>query len=145
MKKVLILLMVLGACWQVQAQEWQTDFEQAKTLAARQHRAIVMVFQGSDWCSVCMKLDKEVFRSEAFKTAADEKYVLLKVDFPRRKANALPADQQKKNNQLAERYNRNGYFPLVVLLDERGHVLGETGYKKMSPEEYVMHLSSLKN
>lgn len=144
MKKLLALLLVLHVLVFAKGQEWQTDFEQAKALAAQEHRDILMVFQGSDWCSVCMKLDKEILRSEVFQAVARQKYVLLKVDFPRRKANKLPADQQEKNNQLAEQYNQNGYFPLVVLLDEKGRVQGKTGYMKMSPEEYIGHLSSLK-
>ncbi len=60
---------------------------------------------------------------------------MLLADFPRKKQNMLPVEQQKKNEQLAETYNKNGYFPLVVVLDKDGKVLGQTGYKKITVKE----------
>jgi len=35
-----------------------------------------------------------------------------------------------------------GYFPLVLLLDANGKVLGKTGYKKVKPAEYISLLNS---
>lgn len=125
------------------AQDWKTDFDSAKKEAHDANKKLIMVFQGSDWCAPCMKLNQEIWSSEAFKNYAKEHYVLLKVDFPRKKANALPAEQQEKNGQLAETYNKNGYFPFVVVLDPQGKVVGETGYKHISPEEYISQLNSL--
>nr|WP_321453834.1 thioredoxin family protein [uncultured Carboxylicivirga sp.] len=139
------LVAIFMLCFSVMhAGEWLTDFNKAKQMAASEHKSILMLFQGSDWCSVCMRLDKEILSTDAFLQKAKEDYVLLKVDFPRRKANALPKEQQEKNNELAEQFNPNGYFPMVVVLDANGSVLGRTGYKKMSPDEYYNHLSSFK-
>ena len=39
-------------------------------------------------------------------------------------------------------YNKQGFFPFVVVLDEEGKVLGETGYKKVEPIEYINILNS---
>lgn len=127
-----------------QAQEWQTDFDQAKAIAAKENKQIIMVFQGSDWCAPCIKLDHEIWSSEVFKSYAGDHFVMLKVDFPRKKANALAREQQEKNNKLAEIYNRQGFFPFVVIFDPQGHKLGETGYKKMTPDDYIQHLLSFK-
>jgi thioredoxin-related protein len=143
MKGLLLLLITLFTLSFAQGQEWKTDFEQAKHEAEQRNCDILMLFQGSDWCSVCMRLDKEILSTDEFKARAQENYVLLKVDFPRRKTNALSKEQQAKNNQLAEKYNRKGYFPLVVILNKDGEVLGETGYKKMSPDDYMNLLSTL--
>ena len=126
------------------AQTWQTDFAEAKILAAQGDKTIVMVFQGSDWCAPCMKLNNEIWSSHEFIGFADDHYVMLKVDFPRKKANALSPEQQKKNADLAERYNKKGFFPLVVVMDKDGRVKGETGYKPISPKEYIAHLESFK-
>lgn len=97
----------------------------------------MLVFKGSDWCAPCIKLDKEILKTETFSQYASENLVLLEADFPRKKANRLSAEQQEKNGFLAEKYNRNGYFPFVVILDQNGKVLGQSGYEKMSPEEFV--------
>jgi hypothetical protein len=54
----------------------------------------------------------------------------------------LTKEQQKINNFLAEKYNPNGYFPLVVVLNKNGEVLGETSYKKTTPKQYINLLES---
>ncbi len=127
------------------AQTWQTDLEEARTTAHNENKDILLVFQGSDWCAPCIKLDREIWTSSEFKNYAKEHYVMLKADFPRKAKNQLEHAQQKKNNALAEKYNKEGYFPLVILLDEKGNVLGKTGYKKVSPKEYIELLNSFKS
>ena len=143
-KKFLFLLFFASVCI-ASAQEWQTDFTTAKQIAAKQDKPIILVFQGSDWCAPCIKLDKEVWSTPEFKSYAKDHFVMLQADFPRKKANSLAPEQQEKNNQLAEKYNQNGYFPFVVILDENGKVLGETGYQKMQPKEYIKLLNSFKS
>ncbi|MEH6405720.1 MAG: thioredoxin family protein [Leeuwenhoekiella sp.] len=143
-KKFLFVLFFASVCI-ANAQEWQTDFTAAKQIAAKQDKTIILVFQGSDWCAPCIKLGKEVWSTPEFKSYAKDHFVMLQADFPRKKANALAPEQQEKNNQLAEKYNQNGYFPFVVILDENGKVLGETGYQKMQPKEYIKLLNSFKS
>jgi len=127
------------------SQNWQTDFTTAQEIAARENKQIIMVFQGSDWCAPCIKLDHEVWSTDAFQIYAKEHYVMLKVDFPRSRKNALSPEQQEHNNHLAELYNTQGYFPAVVVLDKSGSVKGSTGYLHMSPNDYIAHLNSLKS
>lgn len=124
------------------SQNWLTDFETAKNQAAKEARPILVVFQGSDWCAPCIKLDKKIWSSETFKNYADDNLILVQADFPRRKKNALSKDQEEHNAMLAEKYNRKGIFPFVAVLDANGNVIGETGYKNISPEAYIEELSS---
>lgn len=124
------------------AQEWQTDFNEAQKIALEKNQKIILVFQGSDWCAPCIKLDTEIWSTKEFTDYSKENFVLLKADFPRKKKNKLDDFQQEKNNKLAEKYNTNGYFPLVVVLDKNANVLGNTGYKKVSPSEYIKILNS---
>src|SRR5690606_8689504 len=84
------------------AQEWQTDFEAAKQISSEEKLPIILVFQGSDWCAPCIKLNLEIWSSEEFKSYSKEHFVMLQADFPRKKINSLPDEQQQKNNQLAE-------------------------------------------
>jgi len=143
-KKAIFLLALLFSSLFIQAQNWQTDLQTAEKIAAEKNEPIVLVFQGSDWCAPCIKLDRSVWSTETFKSYSKEHFVMLQADFPRRKENALSEEQQEKNNQLAEKYNKNGIFPLVVVLDKNGTVLGETGYMKTTPEEYIKYLESFK-
>ena len=124
------------------AQEWLTDINEAQTIASEKNQKIILVFQGSDWCAPCIKLDTEIWSTPEFIQYSKEHYVLLKADFPRKSKNKLNKSQQEKNNQLAEKYNTKGYFPYVVVLDENATVIGSTGYKKVSPAEYIEILNS---
>ncbi len=127
----------------IMAQEWETDFEAAKQKATESNNPIILVFQGSDWCAPCIKLDRDIWSTDTFKAYAEDHFVMLQADFPRKKKNALPEALQKHNNALAERYNPNGIFPFVAVLDSNGKLLGETGYKKISPSEYISLINSI--
>lgn len=124
------------------SQNWKTNFTQATSEALAQNKPIILVFSGSDWCAPCIKLDKTIWQSETFKDYASTNYILERADFPKKKQNQLE-DKLKKNNQiLAEKYNSEGVFPLVVVLDGKGQVLGKTSYKNVTPEEYIATLNS---
>ncbi|MEX2514441.1 MAG: thioredoxin family protein [Cyclobacteriaceae bacterium] len=137
-----VFLLLIAQVSIASAQEWQLDLNEAQKLAQETDRKIILVFSGSDWCAPCIKLEKEIWESAVFQAYAKDNYVLLRADFPRKKANKLSEEQAGKNGELAEKYNPDGYFPLVVVLDKRAAVLGNTGYKKMSPQEYIKHLNS---
>jgi thioredoxin-related protein len=141
-KGTIILLLVLINLSTVVAQEWQTDFEKAKKIASKDSIPIILVFQGSDWCAPCIKLDREIWSTDTFKNYAKKNFVMLQADFPRRKKNALSETQIKANAKLAETYNKSGIFPFVVVLDNKGKVLGQTGYKKTTPSAYIEDLNN---
>ncbi len=143
MKKLVLILATFALTLSLQAQNWENDLNTAKTKAASENRNILLVFSGSDWCIPCMKLEKEIWQSNEFKEDAARHFILLRADFPKRKANRLSEEQQKKNDLLAETYNKQGLFPLVAVLDKEGKVLGTTGYKNMPPNEYIGLLHSL--
>lgn len=126
----------------INAQEWLTDINEAQKIASEKNQKIILVFQGSDWCAPCIKLDTEIWSTPEFITYSKEHYTLLKADFPRKKKNMLDKKQQEKNNQLAEKYNTTGFFPYVVVLDKNAQVLGSIGYKKVSPAVYIDLLNS---
>ncbi len=132
---ILIIFLIINSF--LQAQNWQTNFEQAKSIAVKENKNIVLVFSGSDWCAPCMKLEKSIWMSEEFKVEAEKNWVTYKADFPKKKANQLAPEITEQNKVLAEKYNKGGSFPLVVLLDKNGKVLGMTGFKNVSPAEYI--------
>ena len=143
MKKMLITpLLFLSFILGLQAQSWQTNLEEAKALALEQDRHIILVFQGSDWCAPCIKLDREVWSTDEFQAYAKDNYIMVQADFPRKKKNRLSEAQQMHNNALAEKYNAQGIFPLVVVMNAAGEVLGTTGYHKTSPTDYIKELDA---
>ncbi len=118
----------------VSAAPWLNDYSQALKTAKAQNKSVLADFTGSDWCSWCMKLDREVFSTSEFKTFADKNLVLLKVDFPR--GHRLPASVSAQNEKLASRYGVRS-FPTVLVLNSDGSVAGKLGYQPGGPRPYI--------
>ncbi|MFC5045704.1 thioredoxin family protein [Aquimarina hainanensis] len=143
MKKIVFLLSLLFFGYSTTiAQEWYYDIEQAKDLAKENNKKIFLLFTGSDWCPPCIKLERRVLSDENFLTFADKHFIMVKADFPKKKKNRLSEKQEEKNFKLAERYNKRMRFPVMLVLNEEGNVLGVTGYRKTSVERYMNLLAS---
>lgn len=140
--RILTVLIFMFITFSGFSQNWLTDFENAKEIASKEGKPIILVFQGSDWCAPCIKLDHEIWSSETFKNYAQNHYVMFQADFPRRKKNALPKEQAEANGKLFETYNKNGIFPFVAILNNEGKLLGETSYKKTTPEKYIKEINA---
>jgi thioredoxin-related protein len=142
-KQVAVTLFIALFSLVVNAQQWKTNFEDAKTEAKIQNKRIVLVFSGSDWCGPCIKLDKNVWQSAEFNKYAKDNYVMYRADFPKKKANQLPEELRKQNLALAEKYNEDGNYPFVLLLDADGKVLGVLGYLDLEASEYLDRIKEL--
>tara|TARA_B100000123_G_C25376614_1_gene273836 strand:+ start:57 stop:485 length:429 start_codon:yes stop_codon:yes gene_type:complete len=141
MKKIsFIFILLLGSL--SYSQDWQTSYDRSLMKAKNENKKIILVFQGSDWCGPCIKLSQEIWSSDYFINYSNKKFVMLQADFPRKKKNFLSDEQQKSNNLLAEKYNPNGYFPFVVIIDKNENLLGEMGYKKTTPENFIKIIES---
>jgi thioredoxin-related protein len=136
MKKMITFIFVVVTTLS-QAQNWQLSFENAQSVATKEDKPILLVFSGSDWCAPCIKLEKNIWMSNEFKETSEKLWVLYKADFPKKKANLLTPELTLENKKLAEKYNKNGSFPLVILIDKNGKILGMTGYKNVAPSEYI--------
>jgi thioredoxin-related protein len=141
MKKLLLLLLLMTSLSGF-SQKWNTSLSEAKTIASKENKPILLVFSGSDWCAPCIKLEKSVWQSDDFKKEANTGWVLVKVDFPKKKNNQQSEEQKTQNKTLAEKYNKEGFFPLVVVLDKTGKVLGKTGYENIKASEYISLIKS---
>ena len=141
MKAILFFLMMCSAGF---SQTWLEDFEAAKRMAAEQQKDILLVFTGSDWCANCKDLEDKVWYSESFTAEANKRWVLLKANFPKKSGMPEPVNVNETKMVLTERYNRNGFFPYVVIIDKTGKVKGRTGYEDFeTAEEYVSMLKNL--
>ena len=133
-----ILLITLFTSFLFSSISWETDFARAKETAAKDHKLILLNFSGSDWCGPCIRMEREIFETTSFNQFAHANLVLLKADFPRLKKNQLSKEQQSKNDHLADLYNKEGKFPLTLLVTPEGKVLKSwDGLPHLSPEEFV--------
>jgi protein disulfide-isomerase len=147
MKKRLMLwlglssaVLFLVSCASAQTGLWNQDYQKAQAESRKTGRPILIDFAGSDWCSWCIRLEKEVFSQPAFQKYAKENLVLMLADFPKKKK--LDANVAAQNAELEKKYAIEG-FPTVVLLNSKGETLGVTGYQEGGAEKYVEHLKGI--
>ncbi|MEP6950244.1 MAG: thioredoxin family protein [Ginsengibacter sp.] len=117
---------------------WLTNLENAKEVAKKDHKYILLNFSGSDWCIPCMRLEHDVFNANAFTMYANDNLILVNADFPRKKKNQFSKEQQKLNDALADKYNPLGSFPFTLLLDTDGNKIKIwDGYYKDGAENFI--------
>lgn len=123
--------------------EWVTNIEEAKTASEDTGKPILMCFSGSDWCKPCIILKSTVLESETFASYAEGELIMLKVDFPRLKKNHLSEEQLKHNEALAEKYNKEGSFPLMVIINQNEEIVTKLKYWNKSPDELITYIKNL--
>jgi len=118
---------------------WESNLEQAIQQAKKENKAVLVNFTGSDWCIWCKRLSSEVFQQAAFKNYADDNLVLVMLDFPRNIQQS--AETQSYNRSLAQKYGIQG-FPTILIFNNQGKMVAQTGYQPGGPEKYVEHIKS---
>ena len=113
---------------------WTRSFEEAKELAAKDGKAILMEFTGSDWCPPCKALHKNVLSQDVFQTVKED-YILLVLDNPRDKTLVTPAEQEQYK-KLSAKYQVSG-VPSVFLADNEGRPFHfQSGYGGQKDEQW---------
>ena len=97
---------------------WVRSFAEAKELAAKEGKSILMEFTGSDWCPPCKALHKNVLGTETFKAEITKDFILLVLDNPRDKSLETDAEQEQYK-KLSAQYKVTG-VPTVFLADAEG-------------------------
>ncbi len=113
---------------------WYTDIMKAMAQSNATHKPIFAFFTGSDWCGWCHKLENEVFAKKAFVKWAQDKVVLLELDFPRHKQ--LSPELTQQNNSLQQAFQVQGYPTVWMFFLNKDAAtnkmnispLGSTGY-----------------
>ena len=121
---------------------WTRSFEEAKELAAKEGKAILMEFTGSDWCPPCKALHKNVLSQEVFQTVKED-YILLVLDNPRDKSLVTPAEQEQYQ-KLSGKFGVRG-VPSVYLADSQGRPFHfQSGYGGQKAEQWVADIRAKK-
>ena len=122
--------------------KWLTKLEKAQEESKLTGLPILMLFTGTSWCPYCVKLEEAVFSQNAFKNFANEKLVLLLLDF-----GPGGTAKSKDHETLQSEYGVTG-FPTYFLIDASGKKLAKGGYNdKINPEvfaEWVNQASTTK-
>jgi uncharacterized protein YyaL (SSP411 family) len=103
--------------------QWEPNFENAKKTAKEKHELILLNFSDPTGVDSCILFRRDYLENEAFGQMAADHLVLVNADFPRKKKNTGSPDVVARNKALAEIYNKEGSFPLTLLLDADGKVI----------------------
>ena len=148
MKKIIFVFAFLISGLVAQAQElnWHTDMAKATEASLKENKPLLLFFTGSDWCGWCIKLQKDVLKTNEFATWATQNVILVELDFPKSK----PQDQNIKmqNQQLAQTFGIQGY-PTVWFVnpikgaDNKVNLsgLGSLGYDN-SAKNWISHANA---
>jgi thioredoxin-related protein len=140
MKKLTIFFLVLSIGLSVFAsgKEWMTDLDKGLKLSAKNGKPVLLYIAGSTWCKWCIVLDKEVFSKKEFKDYAKNNLILVMLDFPLE----MGKEQEQKAMILNKKFGFQGAFPTILLIDNKGKVLVETGYFPGGVLKYIAFLKS---
>jgi S1-C subfamily serine protease len=99
--------------------DWLQDLEEAKQLAAKERKDILVLFDGTDWCGWSKKLARDVFLRSEFSKFVEDKFILVHLDFPENAPAKAKVSNAKRNQRISEAFHISG-FPSIVLTDAQG-------------------------
>ena len=114
---------------------WEVNLEIAQAISVKTGKPILANFTGTDWCGWCIRLKKEVFVKDEFIKWANENFVLLELDFPRRFV--LPTNIKQQNQQLAQAFGVRGYPTIWAFTISTNAETGKSEIKGLATTGYV--------
>ncbi len=114
----------------VEKVKWVSDYKAAVQQSEKTKKPIFIVFEGSDWCGWCKKLNAEILSNKQFSDWVNVRFIPYKADFPR--SIKLDAAVKAQNEALQTKYGVTGY-PTIVIVNAAGKKLATAGYMKTGP------------
>jgi thiol-disulfide isomerase/thioredoxin len=101
----------------------------------------LIVFEGTDWCAKCIRLETEILSDTTFVNfIKSNKIQLERIDFPQRKQ--LDKKLQKHNDSVAEKYNFDGSFPTLMLVEPDSEIVHKINYSDQNADELISLIRS---
>ncbi|MBS1534645.1 MAG: thioredoxin family protein [Bacteroidetes bacterium] len=142
MKSAVFTFVLTTIAMHCSAQEWKSNLNEAFREASMTNKKVLLFFSTEDDCERCQKLDKNVLQSPEFKDFAKDNYILVKQDFQP----TSDPEQLEQNLLVVEKYNKDGFFPLLVIINKNAKVIGQVGaYNNETPNQYLDRLLSIKH
>jgi thioredoxin-related protein len=77
-----MLLLFLIQIGNAQEVEMITEWKEAKELAKKENKRILIILTGSEWCAPCKKMDKKVIENSEFEKYAEQNLIVFLIDLP---------------------------------------------------------------
>ena len=96
----------------------------------------LIVFEGSDWCSNCLRLERNVLSQASFtEYSSSVSLEIERIDFPQR--NEQDEATRVYNAEVAEKYEFKGIFPTVLLVDNSNGEVHQIPYRKEDVDQFI--------
>ncbi|MBQ7881899.1 MAG: thioredoxin family protein [Treponema sp.] len=156
---IIATLFCLVACSSKPA-GWLTDFDEAKKIANRQDKNLLIFFSGEDWDGVSTDLKTNILTTPEFMTVVEEDYVLVQIDISnvayestevpedateeeKAAAQAILADLEKKS-EIASNFSVNT-MPAILLTTKDGYIFSSLyNDPNTTREEYLEKIANAK-
>ena len=133
-----VLMVSLVAC-KGNADHWGTDLDQGLKEAGKEKTLALVAFTGSDWCPACIQLRAKILNTPEFREwVANNKLVLVELDFPNDPSKTTPEEKQKREANR-EKYDVQGY-PTMLIMDNRGIPYGGVVGAAATAKDYIAAL-----
>lgn len=98
--------------------EMITNWNEAKELAKKENKQILIILTGSEWCAPCKKMDKRVIDNSEFQKYAKKNLVIFLIDLP---GGVLDMNSKvfQDYEKFKEKYKSNA-LPSLILTDKNG-------------------------
>ncbi len=101
----------------------------------------LVLFEGSDWCVNCIRLDKNILSDPYFDHFLKRNAIELeRIDFPQRKK--LDETTKNYNAEMAEKYSFKGIFPTIILVEAASNEFVPLEYHDQSLDDFIAQIKS---
>jgi len=149
--KIFTTLIVAPLAGQLFAQEaaekaphrdgWYTDLEEAKKVALKEGKDLLIEFTRSEGCGWCLKLEKEVLSQPEFLEQIPQKYVMVILNYPRDESQW--SAEVKQQHEAARKYYKISKFPCLVFTEANGRPYVGKSYRDKKAKEYLKKLGEV--
>jgi hypothetical protein len=123
--------LIVSFCYPQYSDNAAQTFLQAKQL----NKPVLLIFSGSDWCRPCIQFEKKILEDTIFISFCNTKILVLNADFPQRKKQ--PKSLVTQNELLAKKYNPEGLFPFMVLLNSDEKIIHVVNYNNEDVASFI--------
>lgn len=131
-----VRLVSSGALQQDDRVIWYDDLNEARRVAERDGKHLLIDFTGSGWCIYCKRLHDEVFAKARFRDAVGDSFVCVTLDFDEKLAARRDRPHPDQSDELREALGIRG-LPTVALMSTGGIVYDQLTYEQGGAVPFV--------
>jgi thioredoxin-related protein len=135
-----ILLLFLIQIGNAQEVEMITEWKEAKELAKKENKRILIILTGSEWCAPCKKMDKKVIENPEFEKYAEQNLIVFLIDLP---GGGLVINSKVNQDyeKFENKYQTNA-LPSLILTENNGTKIRTLKGKMFRLENVMKQLKS---